>query len=88
MLFATTYLTMSQSSVGNFTESLNQTGSLYFTITVFATVGFGDIAPVTDSARIVASIQMIFDLVAIGIVVRLLFGVARDAHERSLRSGN
>ena len=76
VLFATTYLTMSQSSGGNFTEPLSQTGALYFTITIFATVGFGDIAPVTDGARIVASIQMIFDLIALGIVVRLLFGVA------------
>ena len=43
VVFASTYYLMAQASAASFTESLTRTDSLYFTITTFATVGFGDI---------------------------------------------
>ena len=36
-------------------SSLDQTRALYFTISVFSTVGFGDITPRTDTARLIVS---------------------------------
>jgi hypothetical protein len=41
------------------------------------TVGFGDITLVTDAARLVVSAQMLCDLVVIGIIVKLITGVAK-----------
>ena len=38
-------------------------------------MGFGDITPKTDVARILVSVQMLLDLVIIGVVVRLLITV-------------
>ena len=35
-------------SRGSFTQPLDHTTALYFTVTVFATVGFGDIVAATD----------------------------------------
>ena len=61
----------------SFSEPLNHTGGLYLTITVFSTVGFGDITPETDLARVVVSVQMLLDLVVIGAVVRLLLNAAK-----------
>jgi voltage-gated potassium channel len=49
---------------------------LYFTVTVFSTVGFGDITPKTDMARIVAMVQMLADLAVIAVVVRMILGAA------------
>ena len=46
-------------------------------ITLFSTVGFGDITPETDLTRILVSIQMLLDLVVIGAVVRLLAYAAK-----------
>jgi voltage-gated potassium channel len=46
-------------------------------LAVFSTVGFGDITPGTDLARIMVSVQMLLDLVIIGVVVRLLLNAAR-----------
>ena len=77
VIFAVLYLSLSQASTTHFSEPLNHTGALYLTVTVFSTVGFGDITPKGDLARIVVSIQMILDLVVIGAVVRLITTAAK-----------
>ncbi len=77
VLFSGIYLAMSHNTDA-FTRSLDQTRALYFTITVFSTVGFGDITPRTDTARLIVSAQMLLDLVVIGAGVRLIFSAARS----------
>ena len=67
----------------HFSEPLNHTGALYLAITVFSTVGFGDITPESDLARVVVSGQMLLDLVVIGAVVRILTTAAKSGRERS-----
>ena len=81
--FAALYLSLSQASTTHFSEPLNHTGALYLAITVFSTVGFGDITPEGDLARIVMSIQMLLDLVVIGAVVRLLTTAAKAGRGES-----
>ena len=81
--FAAIYLSLSQASTTHFSEPLNHTGALYLAITVFSTVGFGDITPEGDLARIVVSIQMVLDLVVIGAVVRLLTTAAKTGRRDS-----
>ncbi len=76
--FSSIYLSMSHEAGMTFTRNLDHVQALYFTVTIFSTVGFGDITPRTDPARLVVSAQMLFDLVLIGAVVRLLFNAARN----------
>ena len=75
--FAAVYLSLSQVSSDHFSEPLNHTGALYFVVTVFSTVGFGDITPESDLARLVVSLQMLLDLVVIGAVVKVLTTAAK-----------
>ncbi len=75
VLFASAYLAL---EAGSFSQPLNHVGALYFAITVFSTVGFGDITPETDAARIVVAVQMLLDLVLIGLIVRSFFYAARS----------
>lgn len=82
VIFAAIYLSMASVSQSAFSQPLNHTKSLYFTISVFSTVGFGDITPRTDPARLVVAVQMLLNLVVFGVVVRLLVWAARTSHAR------
>jgi hypothetical protein len=85
LLFATAYVLMSSDTPTAFSEELDQLDALYFTVTVFATVGFGDITPVTSTARAVVLGQMVANLVVLGLLIRLLTAAARL--NRGRRSG-
>ncbi len=76
------YLSLSTSTPDAFSEPLNRTGALYFSITVLSTVGFGDITPETDAARILVAGQMLVDIGLIAGALRVIFGIARRAEER------
>jgi voltage-gated potassium channel len=66
---------MEQAEPDNFNvDSLTRTDSLYFTVTVFATVGFGDITATSQGARMVVIAQMILDLLVLGLVVKVFVG--------------
>ena len=74
LLFASSYVVMSAISVGNFDARLTHTDGLYFAVTVFSTVGFGDITAKTQAARLVVTGQMIADLVILGLAVKIIMG--------------
>ncbi|MCU0284455.1 MAG: potassium channel family protein [Candidatus Nanopelagicales bacterium] len=80
-LFAFVYVSLSVSDPGAFTQPIDKMAGIYFSITILATVGFGDIAATTDVARLAVSVQMLLDLLLIGAALRLLGTSARQAVE-------
>src|SRR4051794_4219577 len=83
LLFAATYFMMAQANADNFNvHSLTRTDSLYFTITVFATVGFGDISATSQVARIAVMAQMILDLLVLGLLVKVFLNAAQVGREQ------
>ena len=82
LVFAAAYVKLADTQAEAFSEPLSRTDALYFTITVFATVGFGDIAPVTDAARITTMVQMVGDLLVVGLVLRVMLGAVKQGRER------
>ena len=77
-VFAGIYVHLSANDPTAFTEPLDHFTAFYFALTVLATVGFGDITPVSDPARFVCMIQMGIDLVFIGLLIKVLGGAARQ----------
>jgi voltage-gated potassium channel len=82
LLFAMAYFKMGDVQAQAFSEPLTRTDSLYFTITVFATVGFGDITPVTQPARVATMVQMLGDLVVVGLVLQVMLGAVKAGRQR------
>jgi voltage-gated potassium channel len=77
MLFALLYLGLAQANPANFPEPLGRVSAFYFAVTVFATVGFGDISARSDSARVVVTVQMLLDVTVVAVVIRVFTSAAR-----------
>ena len=78
ILFAASYVVLSQGDPASFSVPvLTRTDALYFTITTFATVGFGDITPTSQVARRIVTGQMVLDLLVLGLGIRVFVGAVQ-----------
>src|SRR6516162_3260076 len=82
LMFASTYVVLGAISASNFTQTMTHTNALYFTVTVFATVGFGDITPKTEAARLIVTGQMMTDLIILGLGARVILGAVQRGRQR------
>lgn len=85
LLFASTYVVLATLSAGNFGGHLSHTDGLYFSITVFSTVGFGDITAKTQAARLVVTAQMITDLIILGLAIKVIVGAVKHRRPDTTR---
>jgi voltage-gated potassium channel len=84
LLFAAGYFLMAEADGSNFNvHTLTRTDSLYFTVTVFATVGFGDINPTSQAARVLVMVQMILDLIVLGLGIRVFTTAVQYGRQRT-----
>jgi voltage-gated potassium channel len=82
LLFASSYVVMGAIVANSFNQPMTRTDALYFTVTVFATVGFGDITAKTETARLLVTGQMIVDLIILGIGARVILGAVQRGRQR------
>ncbi|MEU6918113.1 potassium channel family protein [Streptomyces olindensis] len=85
LLFAGAYFLLEHSSPGSFSEPLTKTDSLYFTLTTFATVGYGDIAARSQTGQVLTMFQMAGGLVLVGIAAKILAGAVQAGLRRQGR---
>ncbi|MBP0455768.1 two pore domain potassium channel family protein [Kitasatospora sp. RG8] len=82
LLFAATYVALASLEPNSFGTPLSHTDGLYFTVTVFSTVGFGDITAKTETARLVVTVQMLADLIVLGLAVKIIVGAVHRRQQR------
>jgi hypothetical protein len=70
--FATTYYTVQIHAPDQIEGLATKTDSIYFTVTVLATVGFGDIHPAGQVARAIATVNMLTNVAAVAVSVRMV----------------
>jgi CDP-diglyceride synthetase len=87
LAFASLYFVTASGTPASFSEALTRTDALYFTVTVFASVGFGDIAAVSQGARAMVMVQMVGDLILVGIVARVVVSAVKVGMRRQ-QGGN
>lgn len=71
-VFAFVYYTLQQRDPGQFTEMQTRLDALYFTAVTAASVGYGDVHAVGQTARAMVLVQIVFNVVFIGTAVALL----------------
>lgn len=81
-VFAVAYDVMDADSPASFNATLSRLDCLYFTVTVFGTVGFGDITAHSQAARAVVTVQMLFDFLFLGVAVRVISGAVQLGRRR------
>ncbi|MEU7496750.1 ion channel [Streptomyces griseofuscus] len=72
VVFASVYHIIEHETPGSFSEPLTRTDALYFTLTTFTTVGYGDITARSETGRVAVMCQMTCGLLLVGVAVRLL----------------
>lgn len=82
VLFASTYYLLERATPGSFSEPLTRTDALYFTLTTFTTVGFGDISARSQTGRVVTMLQMAGGLLLVGVAARILAGAVQEGLRR------
>jgi voltage-gated potassium channel len=82
LVFANVYYLLEHGHPGSFTEPLTRTDALYLGVTVFTTVGFGDITPVTQTARALVTGQMVGNLLVLGVALRVILTAVRRGRLR------
>jgi hypothetical protein len=69
---------------GQFADLHTKTDAVYFSVTTLATVGFGDVHASGQLARAAVTLQILFNLVFLGVVVALVSGVLRTRASRRI----
>ncbi|GEO94269.1 metal transporter [Kocuria turfanensis] len=82
VVFSLTYHLMSRAAPEHWSEPLSRLDAFYFTVTVIATVGFGDITAVSQAARAVVTVQMIGNLLLVGLIARVIMGAVQEGLAR------
>ncbi|WP_086564823.1 potassium channel family protein [Streptomyces africanus] len=85
VLFASGYYLLDHSATGSFSEPLTRTDALYFTLTTFSTVGFGDITALSQAGRVLTMVQMAGGLLLVGVAARVLAGAVQAGLRRRRR---
>ncbi|MCX4630014.1 potassium channel family protein [Streptomyces sp. NBC_01443] len=82
LLYATACFLLEHSEPGSFSEPLSRTDALYFAMTVFSTVGFGDITARSETARLLTTGQITLNLLLLGVAARLLANAVQRGRQR------
>ena len=82
VLWSVAFVLLSLADPAAFSEELDRTDGIYLTVSVLATVGFGDIVGATEWARAAVTVQMVTNFVLVGLVVRVFVGAAQLGRTR------
>jgi voltage-gated potassium channel len=82
VVFSATYFALARHADHEMHGIHTRVDALYFTATTLATVGYGDIHSVGQLARVVNTMQLVFDILFIAVFVRL---ISSAASQRQLR---
>src|SRR4051794_850020 len=86
LLFSSVYYVMEHTEPGNFSQPLTRVDAFYLSVTIMSTVGFGDITAVSQVARILVTVQMLANLVLVGLVARVLLNAVQEGLRRQGRA--
>lgn len=70
---------------GQFADLHTRTDALYFNVSTLSTVGFGDVHPIGQLARAAVTLQIVFNLVFLGVAITMISGYFRSRARGRMR---
>lgn len=84
--FASLHYAVAVNVAGQYSGLNTKIDGVYYTVTVLGTVGFGDVTADGQLARVLATVNILFNLVALGVGLRLItFAAQTRFNERGTR---
>jgi len=80
VVFSLTYFSLALHGTNQMAGLHTRIDALYFTATTIATVGYGDIHSIGQLARVINTIQLVFDILFLAVFVRLI-STAASQHQ-------
>jgi voltage-gated potassium channel len=77
IVFAFGYYLLDVTTPGEIAGLRTRTDALYFTLSTLTTIGFGDVHAAGQVARVMVTVQMVFDVIFVAAVVAVLSGRLR-----------
>lgn len=72
IVFAAGYFVLARTDEGQFVGLATKVDALYFSLTTVTTTGFGDVYAAGQAARILVSVQIVFDVAVLGAAVAVM----------------
>ena len=88
LVFANVYYLLALNVPDSFNAALTRTDALYFAVTVFSTVGFGDITALSQLARVLVTAQMVGNLLLLGVALRVVMTAVQHSREHGRPADN
>ena len=77
IVFALGYYVLDEHSPGQMSGVSTRTDALYFTVATLTTVGYGDVHAAGQIARVLVTLQLLFDVVFVAALVSVVVGSVR-----------
>ncbi len=87
VIFALVYFVLATRSPVEFSGLHTRLDALYFSLTTVATVGYGDVSAAGQLARLIVSVQLVFNLAFVAALVGLFQGSLRDGRGKPTATG-
>ena len=88
--FSSIYITLFRQNINNFSQPLNVIDTIYFSFVTYTTVGYGDIYPQLQLAKITVIMEIMFSLfmliIIIGAATSRIITNERKRHEEYIKN--
>jgi hypothetical protein len=81
-LFAALHYVIAHLSPSSYTQPMTRLDALYFTVTTFATDGYGDLSAESQTARLASLVQMVRGLFLVGVIAKLMLSITQQGRGR------
>jgi voltage-gated potassium channel len=77
VVFSAIYFTTGMVEASSWSEPMTRMDALYYTVSVFTTVGFGDITALSQTTRALTAVQMVAGFLLVAVIARVVVGAVQ-----------